>query len=192
MLGEGAGVLVLESEEHARARGATIFAEYIGQGWSFDSTDDAAPDDVGQSLAMIRALKSAGIARDEISWLNAHGTGTPYNDRTETARSSSRSARRAYRVPISSIKSMTGHSAAAAGGLEAVASVLAIRDNIIPPTMNYEFPIRTATSTTSRTRPAGAGRYRPEQLLRHGRPERHPHPPPLALIDTSPRGFKFE
>ena len=141
VLGEGSGVLVLESEEHANARGATIYAEYIGHGWSFDALDDAAPDDVGQSLAMKRAIKSAGIAPDEISWLNAHGTSTPYNDRTETrAIKLALGDDAAYRVPVSSMKSMTGHSAAAAGGIEAVASVLAIRDRIIPPTINYEFP----------------------------------------------------
>jgi 3-oxoacyl-[acyl-carrier-protein] synthase II len=141
VLGEGSGVLVLESEEHANARGATIYAEYIGHGWSFDALDDAAPDDVGQSLAMKRAIKSAGIAPDEISWLNAHGTSTPYNDRTETrAIKLALGDDAAYRVPVSSMKSMTGHSAAAAGGIEAVASVLAIRDGIIPPTINYEFP----------------------------------------------------
>ncbi|MHB8377435.1 MAG: beta-ketoacyl-[acyl-carrier-protein] synthase family protein, partial [Dehalococcoidia bacterium] len=91
--------------------------------------------------AMIRALKSAGITGADVSWLNAHGTGTPYNDKTETAaikRAFGEDA--AYRVPVSSIKSMTGHPAAAAGGIEAVASVLAMRDNMIPPTMNYEFP----------------------------------------------------
>ena len=141
VLGEGSGVLVLESEEHANARGATIYAEYIGHGWSFDALDDAAPDDVGQSLAMKRAIKSAGIAPGEISWLNAHGTSTPYNDRTETrAIKLALGDDAAYRVPVSSMKSMTGHSAAAAGGIEAVASVLAIRDGIIPPTINYEFP----------------------------------------------------
>jgi 3-oxoacyl-[acyl-carrier-protein] synthase II len=141
VLGEGSGVLVLESEEHARARGATIYAEYIGQGWSFDALDDAAPDDVGQSLAMKRAIKSAGIAPEEISWLNAHGTSTPYNDRTQTrAIKLALGDDVAYRVPVSSMKSMTGHSAAAAGGIEAVASVLAIRDGMIPPTINYEYP----------------------------------------------------
>ena len=141
VLGEGAGVLVLESEEHARARGATILAEYIGAGWSFDATDDAAPDKVGQSLAMSRALKSAGISGADVSWLNAHGTGTPYNDKTETAAIKlAFGEEAAYRAKISSIKSMTGHSAAAAGGIEAVASVLAIRDNVIPPTIHYDFP----------------------------------------------------
>jgi len=140
VLGEGAGVLVLESEEHAKDRGAAILAEYIGQGWSFDATDDAAPDVEGQALAMERALRSAGIAAQEVSWLNAHGTGTPYNDKTETAAIKRAFGDTAYRVPISSIKSMVGHSAAGAGGVEAVASVLAMRDNRIPPTINYEFP----------------------------------------------------
>jgi 3-oxoacyl-[acyl-carrier-protein] synthase II len=140
VLGEGAGVLVLESEEHARARGATVMAEYAGQGWSFDAADDAAPDAEGQSLSMMRALKSAAITPDEVSWLNAHGTGTPYNDKTETQAIKIAFGEAAYRVPVSSIKSMTGHSAAAAGGVEAVASVLAMRDNVIPPTINYEFP----------------------------------------------------
>ncbi len=140
VLGEGSGVLVMEAEEHAKARGATILAEYIGQGWSFDAVDDAAPDAEGQSLAMIRALKSAGIAPAEIDWLNAHGTGTPYNDKTETAAIKLAFGEAAYGVSISSIKSMTGHSAAAAGGVEAVASVLSIRDNAIPPTINYKTP----------------------------------------------------
>jgi 3-oxoacyl-[acyl-carrier-protein] synthase II len=140
VLGEGAGVMVMESLEHARSRGATIMAEYIGQGWSFDAADDAAPDAEGQSLAMKRALKSAGIAPDEVSWLNAHGTGTPYNDKTETAAIKIAFGEAAYRVPISSTKSMTGHLAAAAGAIEAVASVLAIRDGVIPPTINLDTP----------------------------------------------------
>ncbi len=140
VLGEGAGLVVMESLEHARARGATIMAEYAGQGWSFDAADDAAPDVEGQSLSMMRALKSADIAPGDVSWLNAHGTGTPYNDKTETAAIKIAFGDAAYRVPVSSIKSMTGHSAAAAGGLECVASVLAIRDNKIPPTINLDTP----------------------------------------------------
>ncbi len=140
VLGEGAGVMVMEAEEHAKARGATILAEYAGQGWSFDAADDAAPDAEGQSLAMIRALKSAGIAPGDVSWINAHGTGTPYNDKTETAAIKLAFGDAAYRVPASSLKSMTGHLAAAAGAIEAVASVLAIRDNRIPPTINLDTP----------------------------------------------------
>ena len=141
VLGEGAGVLVLESQEHAESRGATILAEYIGHGWSFDAVDDAAPDAEGQSLSMARALKSARIAPDEVSWINAHGTATPYNDRTETrAIKMAFGEGAAYRVPASSIKSMVGHAAGAAGALEAVASVQAIRDNKIPPTINLDTP----------------------------------------------------
>ena len=140
VLGEGAGVMVMESLEHAQARGAQILAEYAGQGWSFDAADDAAPDAEGQSLAMKRALKSAELAPPEIGWLNAHGTGTPYNDKTETAAIKLAFGEAAYRVPISSTKSMTGHLAAAAGAIEAVASVLAIRDNMIPPTINLDTP----------------------------------------------------
>ena len=140
VLGEGAGLLVLESLEHAQQRGAKILAEYAGQGWSFDAADDAAPDAGGQSLSMIRALKSAALAPEDVSWLNAHGTGTPFNDKTETAAIKIAFGDAARRVPVSSIKSMTGHSAAAAGGLEAVASVLAIRDNIIPLTINLDTP----------------------------------------------------
>ncbi|MGB2694304.1 MAG: beta-ketoacyl-ACP synthase II [Dehalococcoidia bacterium] len=141
VLGEGSGMLVLESEEHARSRGATVLAEFAGAGWSFDATDDTAPDSSGQALAMTRALKSAGVQPEEVSYINAHGTSTPLNDKAETA-----AIKRAFgedvarRVPISSIKSMIGHSGAGAGGVEAVASVLTIRDNILPPTINYEFP----------------------------------------------------
>ena len=141
VLGEGAGMLVLESEERARGRGATILAELAGAGWSFDATNDTAPDAEGQSLAMARALRSAGVRPEEVSYVNAHGTSTQLNDRAETA-----AIKRALgediarRVPISSIKSMVGHSGAGAGGVEAVACVLAIRDNVLPPTINYEVP----------------------------------------------------
>jgi 3-oxoacyl-[acyl-carrier-protein] synthase II len=141
VLGEGAGMLVLETEEHALARGATILCEFAGAGWSFDATDDTAPDAAGQALAMQRAIQAAGLQPEDISYINAHGTSTPLNDKAETA-----AIKRAFgekaarRVPISSIKSMVGHSGAGAGGVEAVASVLTIRDNILPPTMNYEFP----------------------------------------------------
>ncbi|MEX0786857.1 MAG: beta-ketoacyl-ACP synthase II [Dehalococcoidia bacterium] len=141
VLAEGAGVLVLESEERAQARGATILCEFAGAGWSFDATDDTAPDAGGQALAMIRALKSAGLQPQDVSYINAHGTSTPLNDKAETA-----AIKRALgedvarRVPISSIKSMVGHSGAGAGGVEAVASALTIRDNVLPPTINYEHP----------------------------------------------------
>ncbi|OGO49968.1 MAG: beta-ketoacyl-[acyl-carrier-protein] synthase II, partial [Chloroflexi bacterium RBG_16_68_14] len=141
VLGEGAGMLLLETEEHALGRGAPILCELAGAGWSFDATDDTAPDAEGQSLAMLRALRSARLRPEEVSYINAHGTSTELNDRAETAaikRALGEDAAR--RVPISSIKSMVGHSGAGAGGVEAVASVLTIRDNVLPPTINYEYP----------------------------------------------------
>jgi len=141
VLGEGAGVLLLESEEYARMRGGRILAELVGAGWSFDATDDTAPDVEGQTLAMVRALRSAGVRPEEVSYLNAHGTSTELNDKTETAAIKRALGEEvARRVPISSVKSMIGHLAAAAGGIEAVTCVQAIRDRVVPPTINYEFP----------------------------------------------------
>ncbi|MBM3139481.1 MAG: beta-ketoacyl-ACP synthase II [Chloroflexi bacterium] len=141
ILGEGAGVLTLESEESALARGARVYAELVGVGWSFDATDDTAPDAHGQSLAMTRAMRDGGIDPSEIDYINAHGTSTPYNDRTETeAIKIALGVAPAQRVRISSTKSMTGHLAAGAGGIEAVASVLALEHQCVPPTINYEVP----------------------------------------------------
>jgi 3-oxoacyl-[acyl-carrier-protein] synthase II len=141
VLGEGSGMLVLETEEHALARGAPILCEFAGAGWSFDATDDTAPDAEGQALAMVRALQCAGLRPEDVSYISAHGTSTLLNDKAETA-----AIKRALgedvarRVPISSIKSMVGHSGAGAGGVEAVVAALTIRDNVLPPTINYEFP----------------------------------------------------
>jgi len=141
VLAEGAGMLLLETEEHAQERDAPILAELAGAGWSFDATDDTAPDAEGQSLAMKRALQSAGIKPEDVSYINAHGTSTPLNDKAETAAiKMALGDDVARRIPISSIKSMIGHSGSGAGGVEAVASVLTIRDNMLPPTINYEFP----------------------------------------------------
>ncbi|MGB6895212.1 MAG: beta-ketoacyl-ACP synthase II [Dehalococcoidia bacterium] len=141
VLGEGAGILLLESEEYARRRRALILAELVGAGWSFDATDDTAPDVEGQTLAMVRALRSAGVRPEELSYINAHGTSTELNDKTETAAiKRALSEEVARRVPISSVKSMVGHLAAAAGGIEAVTCVQAIRDGVVAPTTNYEFP----------------------------------------------------
>jgi 3-oxoacyl-[acyl-carrier-protein] synthase II len=141
VLGEGAGMLVLETEEHALARGAPILCEFAGAGWSFDATDDTAPDAEGQALAMMRALQCAGLRPEDVSYINAHGTSTPLNDKAETAAIKLALGEDvARRVPISSIKSMVGHSGAGAGGVEAVVAALVIRDNVLPPTINYEFP----------------------------------------------------
>jgi 3-oxoacyl-[acyl-carrier-protein] synthase II len=141
VLAEGAGMLVLETEEHALARGAPILCEFAGAGWSFDAVDDTAPDAAGQALAMRRALNSASVKPEEVSYINAHGTSTPLNDKAETAAIKMALGEDvARRVPISSIKSMIGHSGAGAGGVEGGVSVLTLRDNKLPPTINYEFP----------------------------------------------------
>jgi len=140
ILGEGAGVLLLESEEHALARGARIYCELAGVGWSFDATDDTAPDPTGQALAMTRALKDAELRPEQVDYLNAHGTSTPYNDRTETQAIKLALGEAAGKIKVSSTKSMTGHLAAGAGGIEAVASVLAMHHGVVPPTINYEEP----------------------------------------------------
>ncbi|MEX2373652.1 MAG: beta-ketoacyl-ACP synthase II [Dehalococcoidia bacterium] len=140
ILGEGAGVLLLESEESALARGARIYCELAGVGWSFDATDDTAPDPQGQSLAMKRAMRDAEVRPEAIDYINAHGTSTQYNDRTETQAIKLALGEAAGRVKMSSTKSMTGHLAAGAGGIEAVASVLALHHGVIPPTINYDEP----------------------------------------------------
>jgi 3-oxoacyl-[acyl-carrier-protein] synthase II len=140
LMGEGSGVLVLEAEEHALSRGAHILAEVAGAGWSFDAADDTAPNVEGEVLAISRALADAAVRPEDIDYVNAHGTSTPLNDKTETAALKGALGEHAFHVPISSNKSMIGHLAAAAGAVEAVAAVLTIRHGIIPPTINYETP----------------------------------------------------
>ena len=141
VLGEGAGVLILESEESARARGARVYCELAGAGWSFDATDDTAPDPEGEALAIRRALQDAEIDPAEVEYINAHGTSTQYNDRSETrAVKLALGTEHARNIAISSTKSMTGHLAAGAGGIEAIAAVLTMHHGLIPPTINYEEP----------------------------------------------------
>lgn len=140
VLGEGAGVLLLESEASARERDARIYCELAGVGWSFDATDDTAPDAEGQALAMTRALRDAELPAEAVDYINCHGTSTPYNDRTETAAIKLALGEHAQRIPMSSTKSMTGHLAAGAGGIEAVAAVLTLDRGCIPPTINYVTP----------------------------------------------------
>jgi 3-oxoacyl-[acyl-carrier-protein] synthase II len=140
VVGEGAAALVLEEREHALARGATILAEVAGYG----ATDDAnhivqpAPEGEGAARAMKLAMADAGISSADIDYLNAHGTSTPLNEKFETQSIKGAYGADAYRVAISSTKSMTGHLLGAAGALEAVVSTLAIRDQIAPPTINYQ------------------------------------------------------
>src|SRR3990170_3954229 len=140
VMGEGAGVLVLESEEYARRRGASILCEVAGAGWSFDAADETAPDVDGQALCIRRALEDAGLTPDDIDYVNAHGTSTELNDKTETAALKRVFGERAYHIPLSSNKSMTGHLAAAAGAVEGAVSVFTLRDQVIAPTINYEYP----------------------------------------------------
>jgi 3-oxoacyl-[acyl-carrier-protein] synthase II len=140
VLGEGCAVLVLETEDFARSRGAPILCELAGTAWSFDATDDAAPDVDGQALAMQRALRDSRLEADDIDYINAHGTSTQLNDKTETAAVKKVFGEQAYGVAMSSTKSMTGHLAAAAGALEAAVCVLTLRDQVIAPTINQEFP----------------------------------------------------
>ena len=142
VMADGAGILVLEELEHARARGARIHAEVVG----YAATDDAshitlpAPGGRGAVSSMRLALADAGMSIDAVDYINAHGTSTPPNDRAETAAIKTLFGERAYAVPVSSTKSMTGHLLGAGGGVEAIACIKAIEHGILPPTINYEFP----------------------------------------------------
>ena len=142
IVGEGAGMLILEDLEFAKRRGAKIIAEIVGYGMSGDAyhiTQPAEGGDGGYRVSMA-ALKDAGITPDQVDYVNAHGTSTPLGDAIETAALKRVFGDRAKQVPISSTKSMTGHLLGGAGGLEAGISVLALRDQILPPTANYETP----------------------------------------------------
>ena len=142
IVGEGAGMVILEDLEFAKRRGASIIAEIVGYGMSGDAyhiTQPAEGGDGGYRVTMA-ALKDAGISPDDVSYVNAHGTSTPLGDAIETAALKRVFGERAKKVPISSTKSMTGHLLGGAGGLEAGISVLALRDQILPPTANYETP----------------------------------------------------
>ena len=140
IFGEGAGMLVLESEEHVRQRGARALAELAGVGWSFDAYNDTAPYAEMESWAMQMALQDSGTSPDEVDYINAHGTSTQLNDSTETKAIKMVFGPRAYQIPVSSNKSMIGHLATAAGSVEAVATVLTIVHDMIPPTIHYQTP----------------------------------------------------
>jgi nodulation protein E len=135
VIGEGAGVLVLESLERAQARGASIHGEVLGFGMGADAGDLIAPDAAGAAAAMQGALDDAGLAPSQIGYINAHGTGTRLNDRTEAA--AIRAVFGAAPPPVSSTKSMIGHCLCGGGGLEALATVLALRDGVLPPTIGF-------------------------------------------------------
>ncbi|MDQ5835806.1 MAG: beta-ketoacyl-ACP synthase II, partial [Acidobacteriota bacterium] len=142
IIGEGAGIFILEELEFARARGARIYAEVVGYGMTGDAFHITMPDETasGAVRVMQRAIKDAGISPEEVDYINAHGTSTPYNDKFETLAIKKTFGEHAYRVAVSSTKSMTGHLLGAAGGIEAVFSVLAIQEGKLPPTINYVNP----------------------------------------------------
>jgi 3-oxoacyl-[acyl-carrier-protein] synthase II len=142
VLAEGAGIMVLESLSHARARGARIYAELAGYGNTADAYHLTAPTENGEGAAetMRLALRKAGISPSEVDYINAHGTSTVLNDKSETAAIKTVFGERAYDIPISATKSMTGHLVGAAGAVEAIVSVKTIETGIIHPTINYEYP----------------------------------------------------
>jgi len=142
VMAEGAGILILESLEYAQARGANILCEFTGYGTTDDAHHISAPaeDGAGAVNSMRLAAESAGLGLDEIDYINAHGTSTYLNDKSETTAIKTLFGEQAYKIPVSSTKSMTGHLLGASGALEAVISSMVIMENILPPTMNYKTP----------------------------------------------------
>lgn len=142
VMGEGAGIILLEELEHAKARGAHIYAEIVGYGRNDDAyhITTPAPGGITQAKCMKLALDDAGLKPEDISYINAHGTSTHFNDKGETEAIKNLFGEHAYKIPVSSTKSMTGHMLGAAGGVEAVATVLSVEKNIVHPTINYETP----------------------------------------------------
>jgi 3-oxoacyl-[acyl-carrier-protein] synthase II len=159
VLGEGAAALVLESEEHARARGAKVYAEAAGAGITADSHDIAQPDPVGRGAtrAMEMALREAGLTPDQIVHINAHATSTPQGDLAEATAIKNALGSAAGKVVLTSTKSMTGHLLGAAGALESVATVLALHHRIVPATINLEDPEDTGLDIAAEPRKLGDG-----------------------------------
>ena len=142
VIGEGAGIMILEELESAKRRGAKIYAEIVGYGAAADAFHLTMPDETGSGArrVMQRCLKDAGVRPEQVGYINAHGTSTPYNDKFETFAIKATFGEHAYKLAVSSTKSMTGHLLGAAGGIESVFSVLAMQHNVLPPTINYVNP----------------------------------------------------
>jgi 3-oxoacyl-[acyl-carrier-protein] synthase II len=142
VMGEGAGIVILEEREHARKRGANIYCELTGYGMTSDAYHITAPSEDGGGMVRVmqRAIKDAGLQPEAIGYINAHGTSTPVGDRIETIAIKTVFGDYAYRLPVSSTKSMTGHLLGAAGGLEAAITAMAMKEGVLPPTINYETP----------------------------------------------------
>jgi 3-oxoacyl-[acyl-carrier-protein] synthase II len=140
VLGEGAGILILESESHALHRGVPILAEVKGYGASADSNHLTQPTQDGPIMAMQRALKDAGLAAQDIDYINAHGTGTVWNDKNETKAIKAVFGEQAYQIPVAGNKAALGHSIAGSGALELIGCILSLRDQVVPPTINYKVP----------------------------------------------------
>jgi 3-oxoacyl-[acyl-carrier-protein] synthase II len=138
--GEGSAMLILETLEHAQKRGIPVLAELAGAGWSFDALNETAPDPNQEAVAMKMAFSDAGISPQAVDYINAHGTSTKFNDAAETKAIKLSLGEHAYKVPVSSNKSMIGHLACAAGAVEAIAAVMTVKEGIIPPTINYATP----------------------------------------------------
>ena len=142
VMGEGAAILILERESHARARGAVILAELAGYAATADAFHITAPSEEGSgaAVAIQQALKTAGVLPEQVGYVNAHGTGTPLNDVAETRALKRVFGEQAYKIPVSSTKSMTGHMMGATGALEAIFCVQVVREGVLPPTINYQTP----------------------------------------------------
>jgi len=140
VLGEGAGILILESEGHALARGAPIMAEIKGFGASADSNHLTQPTQDGPVMAMQRALQDAGLDLKDIDYINAHATGTVWNDRNETQAIKEVFGQHAYEIPVVGNKAAIGHSIAGSGALELIGCILSLHDQVVPPTINYKVP----------------------------------------------------
>ena len=142
VMGEGAGMLILEEYEHAKARGAHIYGEVCGYGASCDANHFTAPDPqgAGAALSMTRAIADASLVPEDISYINAHGTGTPANDLCETLAIKTVFGAHAYKIPVSSTKGMTGHMLGAAGAAEAIVCLQAMRDSYVPATIGLRHP----------------------------------------------------